>query len=58
MVLCQRGGKVMTERDFFRWILRAALVILMIGGCCESFYFLGEIERNTNYQSYQENNNF
>lgn len=48
----------MTERDFFRWILRAALVILMIGGCCESFYFLGEIERNTNYQSYQENNNF
>lgn len=45
------------SRDFFRWFIRVILIILIIGGCCESFYFLGETTRDSNnpsQQSYKE----
>lgn len=46
-------------RDFFRWFIRFLLVILMMAGCCESFYFLGEIsETYTTYPNQHYKNEF
>lgn len=33
-------------RDLFRGIIRTLLVLCLIGGCVEGFYFMGELSKN------------
>ena len=34
-------------RDLFRGLIRTALVLCLIASCCETFYFMGELSKNT-----------
>ena len=46
-------------RDLFRGLIRTALVLCLIASCCETFYLMGELSRNTTqkYDSYRYNRN-
>jgi len=33
-------------RDLFRGIIRTLLVLCLMGGCVEGFYFIGELSKN------------
>lgn len=46
-------------RDLFRGIIRTALVLCLIASCCETFYFMGELSKNTHdkYNPYYNNSN-
>ena len=56
MVLYQRRGKVVMGRDFFRWFIRLILIIFLMAGCCESFYYLGDMSKDSS-NSYQKHRN-
>lgn len=34
-------------RDLFRGIIRTALVLCLIASCVDTFYFMGELSKNT-----------
>lgn len=44
-------------RDLFRDIIRMLLVLCLMGGCVEGFYFMGELSRNQTdrYNPYYKN---
>ena len=35
------------SRDLFRGIIRTVLVLCLVASCCETFYFMGELSKNT-----------
>ncbi len=46
-------------RDLFRGLIRTALVLCLIASCCETFYFMGELSKNTTqkYDPYRYSRN-
>lgn len=44
-------------RDLFRGIIRTLLVLCLMGGCVEGFYFMGELSNNQTdrYSPYNKN---
>lgn len=44
-------------RDLFRGIIRTLLVLCLMGGCVEGFYFMGELSKNQTdrYNPYYKN---
>ena len=46
-------------RDLFRGLIRAALVLCLVASCCETFYFMGELSKNTTqkYDPYRYSRN-
>ncbi len=46
-------------RDLFRGLIRAALVLCLVVSCVETFYFMGELSKNSHdrYNPYYNNPN-
>ena len=46
-------------RDLFRGIIRTALVLCLMVSCVETFYFMGELSKNSHdrYNPYYNNSN-
>ena len=46
-------------RDLFRGLIRTALVLCLMVSCAETFYFMGELSKNSNdrYNPYYNNSN-
>ena len=44
-------------REFTRMALRLLMVIFLVAGCVENVYYLGELTKNSNYNSYHSYSN-
>lgn len=46
-------------RDLFRGLIRTALVLCLMVSCAETFYFMGELSKNSHdrYSPYYNNSN-
>ena len=49
----------MMGRDLFRGLIRTALVLCLMVSCAETFYFMGELSKNSHdrYNPYYNNSN-
>ena len=58
-ILRLANGYWVMWRDLFRGLIRTALVLCLIASCCETFYFMGELSKNTTqkYDPYRYSRN-
>ena len=58
-ILRLANGYWMMGRDLFRGLIRTALVLCLMVSCAETFYFMGELSKNSHdrYNPYYNNSN-
>jgi hypothetical protein len=58
-ILRLANGYWVMGRDLFRGLIRVALIICLMVSCAETFYFMGELSKNSHdrYNPYYNNSN-
>jgi hypothetical protein len=58
-ILRLANGYWVMGRDLFRGLIRIALVLCLMVSCAETFYFMGELSKNSHdrYNPYYNNSN-
>lgn len=47
------NGRWIMSRDIFRGVIRIALILCIVVSCTETFYFMGELSKNSSNKPYR-----